>query len=277
MTSQETTIHLQQGTMVHRLGGDSQLPFGMCALSLQPVEDPVVTPSGGLYSRESIVSYLVRANEDLAVWRGRWDAQQAEDVEKHCGRVAAGQSAAVESFKETNSGGVITNTVGAVKDHSSKRTGDLKTAGYDVSSKDEKQSSLKRSSFWLSTFTPSAEAERVEEPPKRPNSPFSGQALRLKDLKPVTLNLDADEDVSSRTFLCAVSQKKLTTQEIVAITKTGTVLLKTAFDDLAKKDMVDPVTGQKFKDKDVVMLRKSASGYASSGVVEAKKYSATMT
>ena len=186
MTSQETSIHLSQGTQVHRLGADSQLKFGMCALSLQPVEDAVVTPSGGLYSKESIVSYLVSANEQLALWRERFTAQQAADVDEHCDKVANAKNDAIESFKSANSGGVITNTSSAVAAHSEKRVSDLAAQGYDVSNQGEKQVSLKRSSFWLSTFAPEAAAERVTEPPKRPNSPFSGRELRLKDLKPVT-------------------------------------------------------------------------------------------
>jgi len=94
---------------------------------------------------------------------------------------------------------------------------------------------------------------------------------------PLRLVLDGDEDASSRSYLCAVSAKRLTTQEVVAITKTGTVMLKSVYEELAKKDMIDPVTGGKFQEKHVVELRKAASGYSGSGNVEAKKYSATMT
>jgi nitric oxide synthase-interacting protein len=247
----------------------------MCALSLQPVEDPVVTPSGGLYSREAIISYLVRANEELAVWRTKYEEQQAEDVAKHCDGVAADQSKAIEDFKSKNSGGVVTSVEDAVRDHASKRVGELKAAGYDMSTAEEKVASLKRSAPWLSTYTPTADAERIAEPPKRPNSPFSGQALRLKDLKPVKLLLNSDSDVPS--YICSISQKSLTTQPVVAITSTGTVMLKTVYTELAESDKVDPVTGKKFKEKDVVELRKSASGYASSGVVESRKYCPTMT
>lgn len=31
------------GTLEQRVGGESQLPFGYCCLTLKPVEDPVVT------------------------------------------------------------------------------------------------------------------------------------------------------------------------------------------------------------------------------------------
>ena len=42
-----------------RTGADAQLPFGWCALSLQPAKDPVCTPSGHVYSRESLLEHMV--------------------------------------------------------------------------------------------------------------------------------------------------------------------------------------------------------------------------
>jgi nitric oxide synthase-interacting protein len=277
MTSQEQSIHLSQGTLTTRLGKDSQLPFGTCPLSLQAASDPVVTPGGGLYEREAIVSYLVRENEKLAEWRGRWEAQQAGRVREHLDEVGKTEGGKVEAFRATNSGGVITDVEGAVKEHRAKRDGEFSAQGFNVKDKGENLKDLKRSSFWLSDFAPEATADRVTEPPRRPNSPFSGRALRLKDLKSVSLVRDSDEDATSRSFLCAVSRKRLTTQEVVAITRTGSVMLASSYEEFARGDMVDPVKGGKFKEKDVVRLRKAASGYSASGKVEAKTYTATMT
>ena len=69
----------------------------------------------------------------------------------------------------------------------------------------------------------------------------------------------------------------MTTQPCVAITKTGTVMLKSSYEEFAIKEMVDPVTGGKFKVKDVVELRKGATGFAGSGKVEAEVYRPTMS
>lgn len=41
--------------------------------------------------------------------------------------------------------------------------------------------------------------------------------------------------------------------------------------------LLDPITGQQFKKKDVIYLQKAASGFAASGNVEAKKYFPTLT
>lgn len=53
------------GTITARLGTDSQLPFGYCCLSLNPVEDPVISPSGHIYSREAILEYLLLKTQEL--------------------------------------------------------------------------------------------------------------------------------------------------------------------------------------------------------------------
>ena len=55
-------------------------------------------------------------------------------------------------------------------------------------------------------------------------------------------------------------------------------MLDDVYEALAKPDMVCPVTGRKFKAKDVIRLAKAGSGYAGGGVtVEAKRYKPTLT
>jgi hypothetical protein len=53
------------GTKEARFGVDSQLPFGYCALTLAPVVEPVVTPSGHIYSREAIFEHMLTKNQEL--------------------------------------------------------------------------------------------------------------------------------------------------------------------------------------------------------------------
>lgn len=64
------------GTIKQRLGSESQLPFGYCALSLHPAEDAVVSPSGHLYSRESILEYLLTKSKELKTQREQYEQQQ---------------------------------------------------------------------------------------------------------------------------------------------------------------------------------------------------------
>jgi nitric oxide synthase-interacting protein len=150
---------------------------------------------------------------------------------------------------------------------------------------------LKQSSFWLPEFAPDAGEKRIEKPPKRAQSPFSGAALRLKDLVPVTLVLDemcaktgektknalatgVRPGVSSR-FLCAVSQKQIGSQPCVVITKTGVVMIEEHFKSLVLPEMRCPVSGKKFKEKHILRLLGARSSFAGAGARMAKKWRAS--
>jgi len=74
-----------------------------------------------------------------------------------------------------------------------------------------------------------------------------------------------------------VSHKTITTQPTIAIAKTGQVMLKSVYKELAEPDMTCPITGKKFKQKDVLELVKGKSGYAASGETVARKYNPTLT
>ena len=54
-------------------------------------------------------------------------------------------------------------------------------------------------------------------------------------------------------------------------------MLKSVFEELARPTMTCPVTGKKFKERDVLELVKGKSGFAASGKVVAKKYNPTLT
>ena len=85
------------------------------------------------------------------------------------------------------------------------------------------------------------------------------------------------DDGSTGRILCAVSHKTITTQPTVVIKNTGQVMLKSVYKELAQPTMTCPITGKKFKEKDVLELIKGKSGFAASGDVVAKKYNPTLT
>ena len=49
-------------------------------------------------------------------------------------------------------------------------------------------------------------------------------------------------------------------------------MTKECYEQLAKPSMTCPVTGKKFKAKDVIVLQSAGSGFASKGGVEATHY-----
>ena len=64
------------GSVAQRLGADSQLPFGYCPLSLNPITDAVVSPSGHIYSRESILEYLLLKTQEIKAQARAFELQQ---------------------------------------------------------------------------------------------------------------------------------------------------------------------------------------------------------
>lgn len=165
------------------------------------------------------------------------------------------------------------------------------------------ENSLAHVSFWLTTSQPQhtkrgeskdGEFDYEKEiaalppaPPERPPSPMSGEALKLKQLIPLHLVHEGDEDGNKKKstkgesitgrILCAVSHKTITTQPTIVIKNTGQVMLESVYTELAKPTMTCPISGKKFKEKDVLELIKGKSGYAASGEVMAKKYNPTLT
>jgi len=161
---------------------------------------------------------------------------------------------------------------------------------------------LQRTSYWLSESQPEEYTEEMKEdeirkniPNDRPSSPMTGNyPLRMKDLVPIKLlreNKSGREedglvdnsssaangpDIGSK-CLCCVSNKVISTQQAVAIKKTGAVMLEDVFLKIVKPSMTCPVTGKKIKEKDILYLNKCASGFAASGKVVATKYKPTIT
>lgn len=65
-------------SITQRLGSESQLPFGYCALSLAPAEVPVVSPSGRIYGREYILEYILTKTQELKKQQRLYEEQQVE-------------------------------------------------------------------------------------------------------------------------------------------------------------------------------------------------------
>lgn len=262
------------GTTTARLGTESHNRFGDCCLGLAPAIDPVVTPSGHIYSREAIVSYLLTKTRELTALRIAYETRRTAILTKSQTTLAQTTETAITEFARKDSVQPTVSKEGHAKD--------IKRAlgrTIDVEGEEERKRSLKRTSFWLSESQPQYdnEGERDEEPPNRPRSPMTGGELRRKDLVSITLGREEAKGGKKGKCVCAVSGKAITTQEVVVIKKTGVVMLKEFYESLAKEERVCPVSGKKFREKDVMELKKGTSGYAASGKVVAKKYRPTLT
>lgn len=294
------------GSQKVRFGGDYSQPFGFCCLSLQPVEDAMVSPSGHVYSREAIFEYLLAKKEEGARQQDAYDAQQRDAQQEVVQDARDAEAAAVRKFvdaQETTGGGAratggkeptpVRPLAAAVlrseDEPSSKRArvasdgpqddrpAIMKQTLIGVTEKVDKQKALKNSSFWLPMSAP-AGAKTIVTKPERPKSPFSGATLRLKDLTPLPL-LPSGDDVSEKAkaikegkYMCAMTKKDITHQAVVFLKPAGIVMLETAAKEVAYPTMTCPLSGKPFKKKDVIKLVTGGTGFASHNDVVATKY-----
>lgn len=263
-----------QGTQEQRLGRESHMPFGYCALSLQPCVDPVATPSGHLYSREFIMEYLLNKKKELTRLNKQYEAQQAEAAAQAVEDQEIARENELQEFIDSQEGivdksapAVLNKEALAIQMIGGKRDG----ASEELT---KKRKEFLNTNFWVPTSTPDTIKTSLKKPEKRPRSPMSGEPLKLKDLIPLTLNVDTDAD--EKTFLCSVSKKELKHQDVVLIKSTGQVMLKKVYEECAKPDMQCPVTGKTFKASDVLELKTGGTGFSAHNDVIAKKYRPSM-
>jgi nitric oxide synthase-interacting protein len=269
-----------------RTGADAQLPFGWCALSLRPAEDPVCTPSGHIYSRELLLEHMVAKGDELKLARQKWDADRAREAAARGKEVDADQDQLLLEFEQTND---ATRTAPAPKkariEHFQSNFAQPVATGsqalvvsdlsktVDFEAKGKYKTELARTCFWLPSQQPSASPKIPPRPPRRPPSPVTGAELRSKDLVSLDLRSSSVNKTSQNKndgqdvrYICHVSGDEITTQDVLLIKPTGCVILA----PVAKKLNVlterrCPVTGAAFRDKDVVKLVSGTSGYAGSG------------
>lgn len=278
MVTYQERKKLEHGTQRARYGVDSQTPFGYCSLSLSPVDQPVVTPSGHMYSRDVIVEYLATKMSELKQQEVLYKVQQEGLEAEARGDALKTDNAELQGFicgQTSICTGGKTSHVSKKRKHEDEGAEDqlvIADLSKDIGDATTKEQ-LKRTSFWVPQFTPKHRADRIKKPQPRPASPMSGQPLRLKDLYPADLQVDLDtQKLLDKKYVCAVSQKQITFQETVLIRPSRAVILKSVFDGLVKPTMKCPITEKRLKKKDVIQIVKPASSFTSSGKVSTSVY-----
>ena len=299
------------GTQSARLSTDSHLPFGHCQLNLSPITDmAVATPSGHIYSKEAIVQYMLTKNVELKKRKAECERLRLDVENRRVEWEAKMGKRLCDSFVRKDQGAMSTALVVRSDDDpissSAAAAARHPSSASSIGGGKKHENTLKHVSYWLASSQPQHRAKGSENgdfdyegeiaalppmPPDRPPSPNSGEPLKLKQLIPLHLVHEGEEEgIDSKAnnkgggsndsggrILCAVSHKTITTQPTIALKNTGYVMLQSVYDELAKPTMTCPVTGRKFKEKDVLPLVRGRSGFAASGEVIAKKYNPTLT
>ncbi|KAF4753183.1 hypothetical protein FOZ62_017861 [Perkinsus olseni] len=262
------------GQVTERIGAESQLPFGMCCISLRPAKEPMASPTTGyIYDKSTVVEYLVkeraRIKEEMALYEQQEASKKAfEDLkeqQKDAKRAQKFQSTMSELGRQSEPSSVSMN-----KDEAARSVG--------VPIPWEHKSEARAKSFWAAEEMPEFQKECKKPESLVPGCPMTGKKLRLKDLVPVKFELtnDAkgkDTDYAGM-YCCAVSKKPITHQRCVLLRPSGVVIIEKVFDELVKntEDPRCPVTGKKLDlKKDVIRLQPGGTGFCSHNKVEVSR------
>ena len=244
------------GTQKTVITRDSARNFDCCCLTLQPCIDPVVTPDGYLFEREAILQNLLKQKKKIAKLEKAYNKQLTEEAPS-----SGASDSRTESFlKEQLASSAIKH----------------ETKNKSV------ESSQKLNNFWVPSLQGHATKQKLQKPKAKTVCPISGKNLKLKDLTNVKFTPMPQGDSKSlicqdNRFMCAVTSDVLTNFTACVVLKTsGSVVTLDCYDNLIKKDMLDPISNTKLSEKDVIFLKRGATGYAGAsntgeGLVAEKK------
>ncbi|CAK9116887.1 unnamed protein product [Durusdinium trenchii] len=262
------------------MGTDCFLPFGFCGLSLKAPKDPVATPDGNIFERESILECLLQQKLDIQAQQKKFEEQERKKEQRLQAMDKEEEIKQLEEFTRAEQGLLS-------QDHRHKRA--LEQADSKIDGMPEKKlrkgelmkvdkSQLRAKSFWTKEFTPTAAPTEIKKVDTTTRCPMTGKKLKVKDLISVKMEVAdqklLDQGGGKGVFCCAVSKNPIVFQQAVLLKPSGVVILESVWKDIVSKEMKCPVTGKKLKgEEDLLRLSTGGSGFSAHNDVEAKSFS----
>ncbi|XP_053195275.1 nitric oxide synthase-interacting protein [Scomber japonicus] len=266
------------GTQSIRLGKDAIKDFDCCCLSLQPCQDPVLTPDGYLYEKQAILEYILHQKTEIAKKMKAYEKQKQAQKSNSQLESKSEERERVEKFK-TRENSIVSKPInpftsgqskGSEKSRTDSSSAESSSAG---SSSAVPSSSQSLPSFWIPSLTPEAKPTMLKKPSKAVLCPMSGRPIKMNELIKVRFTpLDPSLDrvallTRQDRYVCAVTRDVLGNSVPCAVLRqSGIVVTQECVEKLIKKDMLDPVSGDKLSDKDIIPLQRGGTGFAASGV-----------
>ncbi|KAK2916369.1 hypothetical protein Q8A67_000743 [Cirrhinus molitorella] len=261
------------GTQSVRLGKDAIKDFDCCSLSLQTCRDPVITGDGYLYEKEAILQYILHQKTEIAKKMKAYEKQKRALKSEGQQESTSEERERAEKFKQRENN-IVSKPINPFTSGKSK-DGESQKASTSSSSSDTGESSSAPTlpSFWIPSLTPEAKPTLLKKPSKTVLCPMSGCPLKMSDLISVRFTpLDPSLDrvallTRQDRYVCAVTKDTLgNSVPCAALRPSGAVVTMECVEKLIRKDMVDPVTGDKLKEKDIIPIQRGGTGFAGSGV-----------
>ncbi|KAF3845708.1 hypothetical protein F7725_002786 [Dissostichus mawsoni] len=247
------------GTQSIRLGKDAIKDFDCCCLSLQPCQDPVMTPDGFLYEKQAILEYILHHKTETAKKMKAYEKQKQAQKSSSQLESKSEERERVERFKtkenSINPGGEKSRT----------------NAAESSSSAPVASSSQSLPCFWVPSLTPQSKPTLLKKPSKTVLCPMSGRPIKMNEL--ITVRFTALDPSLDRVALltrqvCVCSDQRRAWQQcsLHCPAALGAVVTQECVEKLIKKDMLDPLSGDKLSDRDLIPLQRGGTGFAASGV-----------
>jgi len=245
------------GTVKERLGKDAQGNFYDCNLTYAKAKEPMCTPEGFIYSKESILENLLAQKRSNQKKLKQWETEQQNSAIADAAKREEAEELDRAAFYRQNHEGATTAAGASPSGGAEKSSGQGATSSLATFEERERAAELK--SFWLPSKTPEAAPTKVKKPSMECRCPASGKKLRLKDLFPLRFARDP-EDGSK--YIDPITKDELTNRDkLVALKPTGDVMRKSTYDKVVKPDGV--WSGKRIDaKKDVVTLQKGGTGFA---------------
>ncbi|XP_068097496.1 nitric oxide synthase-interacting protein [Hyperolius riggenbachi] len=267
------------GTQTVRLSKDAVKDFDCCCLSLQPCKDPVITPDGFIYEKEAILEYILHQKKEIARQMKAYEKQKNEKKAEMEELSKAAKDSKMKVFldKEMSIISKPLNPFSKKADPSGPVAEAASSSSSSQQSSEDKNKQLP--SFWIPSLTPEAKTTLVKKPDKNIYCPMSGRSLKMKDL--IAVKFTKVDDKVDRVglinrqdrYVCAVTRDMLGNSVPCAVLRpSGAVVTMECVERLIKKDMTDPISGEKLTEKDIIVVQRGGTGFSGSGVqLEAKE------
>lgn len=259
------------GSQSIRFGKDAVKEFDCCSLTLQPCKEPVITEDGHLYDKEAILTNILHQKKEISRKLKEYEKQKLKAEKEQKELAVAEQETKTKEFAQQEA-----NPIG--QKYAEHKAEEEKRSHGSISNV-ESGRDKKLPSFWIPSLTPEASATVLKKPDEKVRCPMSGKPLKLKDLIPVNFTpiKDRDEKTSliSKTnrYVCAMTNDVLgNSVPCVVLKPSGAVVTQECVEKIIKKDMIDPISGKKMTEKDLIVMQRGASGFTGAGVtLNAKK------
>ncbi|KAM3598387.1 uncharacterized protein V6R79_017365 [Siganus canaliculatus] len=258
------------GTQSIRLSKDAIKDFDCCCLSLQPCQDPVVTPDGYLYEKQAILEYILHQKTENAKRMKAYEKQKQAVKSNIQHESKSEERQKVEKFKARENSIVSKpiNPFMSVEDKVNERNSSAESVSDSAAT-----SSQSLPSFWIPSLTPEAKPTLLKKPSKAVLCPMSGRPIKMNELitvhfTPLDPSLDRVALLTRQDrYVCAVTRDVLGNSVPCAVLRqSGSVVTQECVEKLIKKDMIDPMTGEKLSHRDIIPLQRGGTGFAASGV-----------